>query len=109
MAAALAGREAERLLAGDEHVTTGASNDIEKAAVIATRMVSEWGMLPASGEVCAVNQQQKEAAVRQWLLQAQQTAANVLTEHYAAWESLTGWLIEHETADGAQVQTFLQT
>lgn len=48
IAVALAGREAEALLLGPERVSTGASNDIEKAALIAQRMVCEWGMLPLS-------------------------------------------------------------
>ena len=51
IAVALAGREAEALLLGPERVSTGASNDIEKAALIALRMVCEWGMLPLSDEV----------------------------------------------------------
>jgi cell division protease FtsH len=40
------GRIAEEIVAGVDGVTTGASNDIERATVIATRMVTEWGMSP---------------------------------------------------------------
>jgi cell division protease FtsH len=40
------GRIAEEIVAGADGVTTGASNDIERATVIATRMVTEWGMSP---------------------------------------------------------------
>ena len=39
-----AGRIAEGLMFGDEAVTTGASNDIERATDIARRMVTRWGM-----------------------------------------------------------------
>ncbi len=39
-----AGRIAEGLMFGDDAVTTGASNDIERATDIARRMVTRWGM-----------------------------------------------------------------
>ena len=44
LAVALGGRLAEELIYGVDSVTTGASNDIQQVANIATRMVKEWGM-----------------------------------------------------------------
>ena len=38
------GRIAEEIFAGPDGITTGASNDIERATDIATRMITEWGM-----------------------------------------------------------------
>lgn len=38
------GRIAEEIVAGDDGITTGASNDIERATDLATKMVTEWGM-----------------------------------------------------------------
>jgi cell division protease FtsH len=38
------GRIAEEIFAGEDYITTGASNDIERATLIATKMVTEWGM-----------------------------------------------------------------
>ncbi|WP_456408371.1 ATP-dependent zinc metalloprotease FtsH [Thiolapillus sp.] len=38
------GRIAEELVFGDEHVTTGASNDIKRATEIARNMVTRWGL-----------------------------------------------------------------
>ncbi len=38
------GRIAEELILGKEHVTTGASNDIERATQIARNMVTKWGL-----------------------------------------------------------------
>lgn len=38
------GRIAEELIFGPEHVTTGASNDIERATEIARNMVTKWGL-----------------------------------------------------------------
>ena len=38
------GRAAEELIYGKDYVTTGASNDIEKATDIARKMVTKWGL-----------------------------------------------------------------
>lgn len=38
------GRIAEQVIYGDEKVTTGASNDIERATEIARKMVTQWGL-----------------------------------------------------------------
>jgi len=38
------GRIAEELILGKDHVTTGASNDIERATEIARNMVTKWGL-----------------------------------------------------------------
>ena len=103
MAVALAGREAERRLLGEEYISTGASNDIEKAVLLARRMVNEWGMIPGSTEVYLMNQQQKEMAAQQWLNRAQQMAAEVLEAQHDAWQQLTEKLLEEEVVDGKTV------
>ncbi|MBQ7453110.1 MAG: ATP-dependent zinc metalloprotease FtsH [Clostridia bacterium] len=46
----LGGRSAEKLFLED--ITTGASNDIERASSLARKMVAEWGMSEAIGNVC---------------------------------------------------------
>ena len=38
------GRAAEELVFGEEHITTGASNDIERATSMARAMVTKWGL-----------------------------------------------------------------
>ncbi|MCY4420319.1 MAG: ATP-dependent zinc metalloprotease FtsH [Gammaproteobacteria bacterium] len=43
------GRVAEELIFGDEAVTTGASNDIERATEIARAMVTKWGLSEKMG------------------------------------------------------------
>jgi len=45
----LAGRAAEELIFGEENVTTGASNDLEKATETILNMVRRFGMNPKSG------------------------------------------------------------
>ena len=108
IAVALGGREAERMLLGDEQVSNGASNDIEKAALLCRRMVSEWGMLPGTDEVYFFGQQQRDIAAQQWLRHAQQLAAETLEKHRPAWERLTELLLQQETADGQDVAACLQ-
>ena len=103
MASVLAGREAERRLLGDEHVSTGASNDIEKAVLLARRMVNEWGMLPGSSEPYLMSQTQRDAAAQQWLNEAQRLAAEVLETHHQAWQMLTDKLLAEEAVDGETV------
>ncbi|MBC3764510.1 ATP-dependent zinc metalloprotease FtsH [Neptunicella marina] len=43
------GRIAEAIIYGDEKVTTGASNDIERATDIARKMVTQWGLSQKMG------------------------------------------------------------
>lgn len=43
------GRIAEQLIYGDDKVTTGASNDIERATQIARKMVTQWGLSEKMG------------------------------------------------------------
>jgi cell division protease FtsH len=38
------GRIAEEMILGEEYVTTGASNDIERATMLARSMVTKWGL-----------------------------------------------------------------
>ena len=103
MAVALAGREAERRMLGDERISTGASNDIEKAVLLARRMVSEWGMLPDSSEAYLVSQQLKDLAVQQWLNRARQLAEDTLSDHHQTWQWLTEALLRDEVLDGEAV------
>ncbi len=49
MASLFGGRVAEELVFGIENVTTGASNDIERATQIARNIVTRWGLSEALG------------------------------------------------------------
>lgn len=108
IAVALAGREGERLLLGRDRVGTGASNDIEKAALMARRMVCEWGMLPESDEAYLFSQQQKDAACQQWLHRGQQLAVQVLNDRHDAWLRLQEKLLRDECATGTDVMECLE-
>ncbi len=43
------GRIAEEMILGEDHVTTGASNDIERATQLARNMVTKWGLSSKMG------------------------------------------------------------
>ena len=49
IAALFGGRVAEELIFGDDAVTTGASNDIERATDLARNMVTKWGLSDKMG------------------------------------------------------------
>ena len=49
LASLFGGRVAEEIVFGAEHVTTGASNDIERATSIARNMVTKWGLTEKLG------------------------------------------------------------
>ncbi|MDH3789424.1 MAG: ATP-dependent zinc metalloprotease FtsH, partial [Xanthomonadales bacterium] len=49
LASLFGGRVAEELIFGTENVTTGASNDIERATSIARNMVTKWGLTEKLG------------------------------------------------------------
>ncbi|MBT8050980.1 MAG: ATP-dependent zinc metalloprotease FtsH [Xanthomonadales bacterium] len=49
LASLFGGRVAEELIFGAENVTTGASNDIERATAIARNMVTKWGLTEKLG------------------------------------------------------------
>ena len=49
LASLFGGRVAEEIVFGAEHVTTGASNDIERATGIARNMVTRWGLTEKLG------------------------------------------------------------
>jgi len=57
LAVALGGRLAEEIIYGEDLVTTGASNDIQQVANIATRMVKEWGMSEKVGPMAVAEPQ----------------------------------------------------
>jgi cell division protease FtsH len=49
IASLFGGRIAEEMIFGDDNVTTGASNDIERATELARNMVTKWGLSSKMG------------------------------------------------------------
>ena len=59
IAALFGGRVAEELIFGDDAVTTGASNDIERATDLARNMVTKWGLSDKMGPLAYAEEQQE--------------------------------------------------
>jgi len=118
----LGGRVAEKLVLGD--ISTGASNDLERATAIARDMVSRYGMTEALGPVnfsngdevflgrdygTRQNYSEELAAkidneMRKILDTAFNKAEELLTEHMNQLHIVAEALLEVETLDGAQFQ-----
>lgn len=96
IAVALAGRAAEEIAYGADMVSTGAANDIEKAATLARRMVCEWGMMPENETLYIFAQAQRDAAAQQWIQNGYDLAKKVLLRYHAGWQRLTRLLLAKE-------------
>ena len=76
IAALFGGRVAEELIFGDDAVTTGASNDIERATDLARNMVTKWGLSEKMGPL-AYSEQEQEVFLGK---SASQTSKNMSNE-----------------------------
>ena len=121
IATLLGGRVAEALVLGD--ISTGASNDIQRASAMARRMVTAYGMSEALGAISydsgsdevfigrsmaqAKNYSEEVAAkidaeVKRIVDAAYQRCEEILTLHRDALENVAQYLLEHETMSGEQ-------
>jgi len=97
----LAGRCAEELHFGTDGITTGASNDIEKATQTAMQYVTKFGM----GEgLMAPDDQNAKSECNQLIQRLYIETKNLLQENYIALESMAIELLKKETLDGEEVR-----
>jgi len=117
------GRIAEGMIFGENKVTTGASNDIERATKIAKNMVVQWG-LSAMGpvnygeeedsrsymsagkgrEISDETVKQIDAEVRRILDRNYQRAEQILKENIDKLHAMASALIKYETIDKLQIE-----
>ena len=118
------GRAAEELIFGKDYVTTGASNDIEKATEIARKMVTQWGLsdklgpltyIEDEGEVFlgrSVTQHKRvsditvkaiDEEVRRIIDQSYHDAVKILKTNIKRLHKMAGALIKYETLDENQI------
>jgi len=101
----LAGRCAEELRFGADGVTTGASNDIEKATQTALQYVAKFGMGEGILDRLVLKDDKgtnKECA--RLIQRLYNEAKELLHDNYATLEALTNRLLEKETLDGDEVR-----
>lgn len=118
------GRLAEELIGGLDGVTTGASNDIERATQMARNMVTKWGLSETMGPVLygedeAQNpgggnahysedtSRQIDLEVRAILDDAYKQAKTLLEDNRDILESMKDALMEFETIDADQVDDLM--
>jgi cell division protease FtsH len=120
----MGGRIAEELFFGANQVTTGASNDIERATELARAMVCEYGMSELGpltygkkeeqiflGREISQNRDYSEntaiqidQAVRKMVSEQYDVATKVITENKDAMIRLAEALIQFETLDAVQIK-----
>lgn len=117
------GRIAEELTLGIDGVTTGASNDIERATDLARNMVAKWGLSeklgplhygedesgqPGQGNpVSGKTTYEIEAEVRRIIDYCYDRASKLLEENRDILEAMKDALMEYETLDAEQVDDLM--
>jgi cell division protease FtsH len=107
LAGLMGGRAAEEIIFGD--ITTGAAQDIKMATGIARRMVREFGMSPL-GNILIEDENtgsqlatQADAEVSSLIVQAYQTAKDILTQQHDKLVSISEYLMQVETIDAQEL------
>ncbi|MDA0310995.1 MAG: ATP-dependent zinc metalloprotease FtsH [Gemmatimonadetes bacterium] len=119
------GRVAEEMIFGPESVTTGAGNDIERATVMARRMVTTFGMSEVIGLVAIGDSEQEvflgreimqrrgvsehtarlvDQEIKRMIDDAHERARKVLEEHKDLLEDFAQALLERETLDRTEIE-----
>ncbi len=123
------GRLAEEMVNGKDQVTTGASNDIERATEIARNMVTKWGLSEKLGpltyseedgevflgrsvtqhkQVSDVTAHVIDKEVRNIIDRNYDRAKSILTEHEKKLHIMAQGLMKYETLDQVQVQDVME-
>jgi len=123
------GRVAEELIFGEDKVTTGASNDIERATKMARNMVTKWGLSDELGPVAygeeedevflgrSVTQHKNvsdetarkiDEVVRSILDKAYARTKQILTENLDKLHSMSQLLLQYETIDAPQIDAIME-
>ena len=123
------GRIAEELILGPERVTTGASNDIERATGIARNMVTKWGLSEKLGPLAytedegevflgrSVTQHKNmsddtanaiDREIRQIIDTNYARAKQILEDNIDKLHAMTEALMKYETIDSDQIARIMQ-
>ncbi len=129
LASLYGGRVAEEIIFGADKVTTGASNDIERATKMARNMVTKWGLSDELGPIAyaedegevflgrSVSQTKHvsddtarkiDDVVRTILDKAYAQSTKLLTEHIDKLHVMANTLLEYETIDVPQIDAIME-
>ena len=122
------GRVAEEIIFGADKVTTGASNDIERATKMARNMVTKWGLSDKLGPIAygeeedevflgrSVTQHKNvsdetarliDEEVREILDRAYQRSTELLNENLPKLHMMAGALLQYETIDAQMIESIM--
>ncbi len=124
------GRAAEELIFGKEYVTTGASNDIERATKMARAMVTKWGLSDKLGAQMYDNDEDEvflgrsmatgkvnisgdtakkiDDEVHNILTNAYEVARSILKKNMSKLKVMADSLIKYETIEAEQIEAIMQ-
>jgi len=129
LASLFGGRVAEELVFGTENVTTGASNDIERATSIARSMVTKWGLTEKLGPLTYSEDEDEvflgrsitqhkhvsddtarliDIEVREIIDAAHGTAKQLLEDHSSQLHVMADALMKYETINGSQIDQIME-
>ena len=122
------GRIAEAMTLGEEGVTTGASNDIERATDIARKMVTQWGLSSKMGPMLYAEEEGEvflgrsmskaknmsddtaraiDAEIKAIIDRNYERAEKILTDNRDILESMKDCLMKYETIDALQIDDLM--
>jgi cell division protease FtsH len=105
----LAGRGAEELRFGADNVTTGASNDIEKATNTAMQYITKFGMGTGLADFSILKEDSRTAEeCKDLISDLYAQTVQLLREKLPALKELAEDLLQNETVDGERVNEILQ-
>ncbi len=123
------GRLAEELIFGEDAVTTGASNDIERATEIARNMVTKWGLSEKLGPLAYSEEEGEvflgrstsnqnpmspttvesiDGEIRTLIDKNYDRARQLLVDNMDILHSMAGALIKYETIDVGQIGRLME-
>jgi cell division protease FtsH len=123
------GRVAEELIFGKDHITSGASSDIQQATKLARAMVTRWGFSEKLGTVAYGENQEEvflghsvsrtqniseetariiDEEVKRLVTQGWEEARKILTTKSDDHEKLSQALLEYETLSGDEIRDLLE-
>lgn len=122
------GRIAEELIYGFDKVSTGASNDIERATELARKMVTQWGLSEKMGPMLFAEEEGEvflgrtsskslnmsddtakaiDAEIKEFVTRNYKRAEQILKDNRDILESMKDALMEYETIDALQVDDLM--
>ncbi len=123
------GRIAEAIIYGDDKVTTGASNDIERATDIARKMVTQWGLSPKLGPQMYMEEQGEmfmgggssrmagvsdetakliDAEIKDFVTRNYNRAEQILKDNMDILHAMKDALMKYETIDAGQIDDLME-